>query len=109
MYFLTGINTKYLWNIPKEKYFALFRIPNLFIKSFVNPLAGIALTFPYILFNSFLFEVIFLFNLLSLLLKSVFFMELEILFWLATFSCGNLVAKLSNVNLLNSWVVIYWS
>ena len=53
MYFLAGINTKWFWNIPEEKYFSSLRILNLFIKSFVNPFVDIALTFFDSLFNSF--------------------------------------------------------
>ena len=45
MYFLIGINTKKISNIPKEKYFAPLWMLNLFIRYFVNPFADIALTF----------------------------------------------------------------
>ena len=62
MYFLAGINTKQFWNIPEEKFFALLRILNLFIKSFVNPFVDVALTLFDISFNSFLFEVTFSFK-----------------------------------------------
>ena len=44
-YFLSGINAKFFWNIPKEKYFAPLIILNLFIKSFVNPFVDIAFKF----------------------------------------------------------------
>ena len=69
MYFLAGINTKYLWNIPEEKYFAPFRVLTLFIKSFVNPFVDIALTFFDISFNSLLFDITFF----SLLWKCRFY------------------------------------
>ena len=69
MYFLVGIDTKYSWNIPEEKYIAPLRIVNLFIKSFVNPFVDITLDFFDSSFNSFLFEV----ALITLLSKSVFF------------------------------------
>ena len=68
MYFLAGIDTKYFWNIPEEKYIAPLRILNLFIKSFVNPFVDTTLIFFDSSFNSFLFEVTFI-----LLSKSVFF------------------------------------
>ena len=45
MYFLVRISTKWIWNIPKEKYFTPLRILNLSIKSFVNPFVDIALVF----------------------------------------------------------------
>ena len=69
MYFLAGIDTKYFWNIPEEKYIAPLRILNLFMKSFVNPFVDITLIFFDSSFNSFLFEV----TLFILLSKSVFF------------------------------------
>ena len=53
MYFLAGINTKQIWNIPEEKYFAPLRI---LFKSFVNPFIDIAVTFNDSSFNSFLFK-----------------------------------------------------
>ena len=89
-------------NIPEEKYFAPLRILNLFIKPFVNPFVDVALAFFDSSFNSFLFEVTFLFNFFSLSLKSVFFTKLAISILLAKFVCANLAVKLSNVILLNS-------
>ena len=109
MHFLSGTNTKQLWNIPEEKHFASFRILNLLIKSFVNPFVDIALTCFDTSFNAFLFEVTFLFKFFSLSPKSVFFTKLTISFLLAKFVCANLGAKCSDVNLLNSGVVIYLS
>ena len=54
-----------------------------------------------------LFEVGFLLKSFSLSLKSVFFTKLAISFLLNKFTCVNLAEKISDVNLLNSWVVIY--
>ena len=71
----------------------------------VNPLVDIALTFFDSSFNSFLFHV----TSFSLLLESVFFTKLAISFLLAKFTCFNLALKFSDVNLLNSGVVIYLS
>ena len=85
-----------MWNIPEEKYFPALRILNLFIKSFVNPFVDMALTFFDSLFNSFLS-------------KSAFFTKLARSFFLAKCACFSLAVKFSNVNLLNSWVVIYLS
>ena len=45
MYFFAGITSKYFQNIPEEKYIALLRILNLFIKFFVNRFVDIVLTF----------------------------------------------------------------
>ena len=98
MYFLADINTKQFWNIPEKRYFAPLRIPNLFIKSFVNSFDHIALTFFDSSFNSFLFDVTFF----SLWSKSVFFTKLAILFLLAKFACFSLAVKFFDVNLLNS-------
>ena len=56
-----------------------------------------------------LFEVTFLFKFFSLSSKSVFFMKLAISFLLAKFAGANLAAKFPDVNLLNSWVVIFLS
>ena len=53
--------------------------------------------------NSFLFEVIFF----SLLSKFLFFTKLAICFSLAKFSCLSLAVECSDVDLFNSWVVIY--
>ena len=75
------------------------------MKSFVNPSADIALTFLDSLFNSFLLDVISF----SLLLKFDLFTKLAISLLLAKFACLSLAAKLSDVNLLNSGVVIYLS
>ena len=47
-YFLVAINTKWSWNILKENYSAPLRLLNLSIKSFVNPLTDIALTFSIV-------------------------------------------------------------
>ena len=69
MYFLAGINTKWFWKIPKEKYFTPLKIIDLFVKSFLNPLVDIALTCsdsPLILYGFF-----------SLLSKSIFFYEIS--------------------------------
>ena len=59
-----------------------------------------------------LFEVIFLFNFFSLLLKSFLFAMLAISVLLPKFACFSLAAKFSDVKVLNSEVVIYlllWS
>ena len=105
MYFLAGINIKYIWNIPEQNYFTPLRILNLFSKSFVNPFVDIALTFFDSSFNSFLFEVTFyIFS-----SKSVFFTKAEISFLIAKFACANLAVKFSAINLLNSGVAIYLS
>ena len=71
MYFFAGVNTKKFLNILEEKYFAPLRILNLFIKSFVNSLVDVTLTFSDSSFNSFLFDVTFF----SLLSKYLFFKE----------------------------------
>ena len=83
--------------------FAPLRILNLFIKSFVNSFVNIALTFFHRSFNSFLFEV------RSLLSKSVFLKRLGISLSLTKFACTNLAEKCCPDNLLNSWVVVYLS
>ena len=57
MYFLAGINTKWFWSIPKEKYFAPLIILNLSIKSFANHYVDIVLAFFDSSFNAFLFDV----------------------------------------------------
>ena len=44
MYFLVGINTKELWDIPEEKYFVPLRILYQFIKSLVSPFLDITST-----------------------------------------------------------------
>ena len=56
-----------------------------------------------------LFEVNFLFKFFSLSSKSVFFIKAAISFLLTKYPCVNLAGKLSDANLLNSWVVIYLS
>ena len=56
-----------------------------------------------------LFELILLLKFGSLLSKSVLFTKLTILLLLAKFACFNLAVIFSNVNLLNSGVVIYLS
>ena len=76
--------------------FAPLRILNLFIKSFVNSFVNIALTFFHRSFNSFLFEV------RSLLSKSVFLKRLGISLLLTKFACTNLAEKCCPDNLLNS-------
>ena len=105
MYFLASINTEKFWKIPEEKYIASLRILNLPVKSLVNPLVDIALTFFDSSFNSFLFDV----TSFSLLSKSVFFKKLAISILLAKFALFNLKSKIAAVNLLNSGVVIYSS
>ena len=105
MYFLVGINTKQFWNIPEEKYFVPFRILNLFIISFVNHFVDIALTFFDSSFSSFLFDVTFF----NLFLKSVLFTKIAISLLLVKFACFNLAVKISDVNLLNSGIVIHLS
>ena len=108
-YLLAGINTNWFWSIPEEKYFAPLRILNLLIKSFVNRFVDIALIFFDSSFNSFIFEITFLFNFFSLSSKSVFSKKLVKSFLLANFSCANCSVNFSDINLLNSWVVIYLS
>ena len=116
MYFLAGINTKDLWNIPDKKYFATLNVLYTFIKSLVSPFVVIDLIFFDSRFNSFsastcfvLFEVKFLFNFFSWSSKHVFFTKLAISILLAKFACANLEGIFAHVNLLNSWVVIYLS
>ena len=106
-YFLTGINTKSFWNIPKEKYFAPLRILDLFIKSLsdVNSFVDIALNFFDSSLNSFLFDV----TPFSLLSKSVSFTKLAISLLLAKFAHFNLKSKIYATKLLNSGLVIYLS
>ena len=105
MFFLIGINTKTISNIPKEKYFAPFWMLNLFIRSFVNPFADIALTF--LIVHLIHFHMNFDTTSFSLLSKSVLFTKPAISLLLNKFACLNLAVKLSDVNLLNSGVVIY--
>ena len=105
MYFIAGINTKQFWNIPEEELFARLRILNLSIRSFVNAFVDIALTFFDSSLNSFLFDV----TSFSLWTKSVFFTKLAISLLLAKFACDNFAVIFFDVNLLNSWVVIYLS
>ena len=85
-----------------KKYFAPLITLNLSVKLFVNPFVDIALTFFASSFNSFLFDVTF-FTWLS---KSVLFTKSLLL---AKFTCFNIAAKFSAVNLLNSGVAIYSS
>ena len=96
------VPVKYLmyWNIPEE-FFAPLRILNLSMKSFVNPFVDVALTFFNSLFNSFLFDV----TSFSLLSKPALFTKLAISLLLSKFTCFNLEAKVSAVNLLHSGVV----
>ena len=74
MYSLAGINTKELCNFPEKKDFALLRVLNLFIKSFVNPFVDIALNF-LIVYSIHFYEISFtkypfcLLNLLVLVLQ----------------------------------------
>ena len=89
----------------KRKIFCPLIILNLFIKSFVIPFVDIALSFFDSLFNSFSFDV----KLFTLLSKSVLFRKLAISPLLDKFACFNLAAKYSDVNWLNSEVVIYLS
>ena len=77
-------NTKFIFQIS-FKSFSLYCI-NFFDNSF----------------NLFLFEVTFS----RLLSKFVFFTKLDILLLLAKFVFANLVWRLSDINLLKSWVVI---
>ena len=105
IYLLAGINAKQNSNIPKEKYFTVLRMLNLFVESFVNLFVDTALNFLDKLFNSFLFNVISF----SLLSKSVFFTKLAVSLLLAKYCGFSLAVKLSNVNLLYSWLVIYLS
>ena len=105
MYFLAGINTEKFRNILEEKYFALLRILNLFLQSFVNTFFDIVLTFFNSSFTSFLFDV----TSFSLLSKSAFLAKLAISFLPATFACFSLTVKFSDVDLTNYWVVIYLS
>ena len=67
----------------------------------------IDLTFFDSSLNSFLFEITFF----SLSSKSVFFTKLAISILIVEFVSANLAQKISDVNLLNSWSVIYssWS
>ena len=60
MYFLAGITTEWIWNIPQEKHFSTSIIINLF-----NLFFDIALSVFKSLFNSFSFDV----TSFSLLLK----------------------------------------
>ena len=78
--FFTDVNTIWFCNIPEEKYFLSLRILYLFIRPFVSLFLDIASTFSDRLFDLFLtstcfalFEVTFLFKVISLSLKSVFF------------------------------------
>ena len=82
-----------------------FRILNLLIKSFFNPFVDIALTFFDTLFNSFLFDA----TSFNLLLKSVSFTKLAILFLLAKFAYFSLASKFSNAILINSGEIMYLS
>ena len=78
---------------------------NLFIRSFVNPFADIALTF--LIVHLIHFHMNFDTTSFSLLSKSVLFTKPAISLLLNKFACLNLAVKLSDVNLLNSGVVIY--
>ena len=100
---LAGINANQNSNTPKEKYFTVLRMLNLFVESFANLFVDIALTFLDNLFNSFLFNVVSF----SLLSKSAFFTKLAISLLLAKYCGFSLAVKLSNVNLVYSWLVIY--
>ena len=85
----------------------------MFIKSFVNSLVDISLTFSDWSFSffrplnlSFYLKQPFLLRFFSLSSKSVFFKKSTISAIVASFACANLAANLSAVNLLNSRVVI---
>ena len=92
-----------------------------FIKSFANPFVDNGLTSSDLTFfwlNSLkfwkstcfvLFEVTFLFKLLSSSSNFFFLMKLAISLLLAKFACSNLIVKFFDVNLINSWVVIFLS
>ena len=73
------------------------------MKSFLNLFHDNDLTFCDNSFNSFFFEVTFF----SLLSTSVFFTKLAI--WNYESACFSLAVKISDVNSLNSWGVIYLS
>ena len=73
------------------------------MKSFLNLFHDNDLTFCDNSFNSFFFKVTFF----SLLSKSVFFTKLAI--WNYEIACFSLAVKISDVNSLNTWVVIYLS
>ena len=103
--FLAAINTKLFWNSLEEKYFVPLRILYPFIKTFFESSFNLFSITTCVV----LFKVICLFKFVSLSSKSVFFMKLAISLLLAKFTCTNLAANLSDVNLLNSWVVIYLS
>ena len=106
---------KWFCNVPGEKYLASLRSLYSFIKYFVC----IALTLFDSSFNSFstsscfvLFQIILLLKVNSLLSKSILLTKLAIQLLLAKFACFNLAAKFSDVNLLNSGIIIYlllWS
>ena len=100
---LAGINANQNSNTPKEKYVTVLRMLNLFVESFANLFVDIALTFLDNLFNSLLFNVVSF----SLLSKSAFFTKLAISLLLAKYCGFSLAVKLSNVNLVYSWLVIY--
>ena len=85
--------------LPSKKSYPVFDIcVTAYVKSVIFYLAS---TY-YVLF-----EVTFLFKLTSLSSKSVFLRKAEISFLLAKFACANLTAKSCDVNLLNSWILIY--
>ena len=107
-----SIIVNYSW----RKFFCAIKKFISFIKFFVSAFIDIASTFFDSSFHSFsrskcftLFEVTLSFKFFSLSIKSVFFTKLEISFLLAKFAYANLAEKLSDVNSLNSWVVIYLS
>ena len=80
----------------------------IFFQLFFSRSSSLVLTYVYLV----LFEVTFLFNFFSLSPRSVFFTKSVILgisVLSAKLACANLAAKFSDVNLLNSWEVIYLS
>ena len=93
-----------MFYIPEVKYFAPLINWYIFIKFFANIFVNIILTFSDSWFNSsecfVLFEVIFLFNFFSLLLKSVSFTKSAISGFVAKFACFNIAVKFSTVQLL---------
>ena len=78
----------------EEKYLSPLIILKLYVKSFVNYFADIALTFSDGFLNSFLFEVTFLFQFFSLISKSVFLTKLKISFLLTKLVYANVYSKI---------------
>ena len=118
MYFLANINTKQIWNYSSRKFFAPLRILYPFVKSLLSPLVGIASTFFDSSYKSFstspcfiLFKLRFLFIFSSLSSNSIFFYEIRSIIFACQIRLCYSCRKISDVNLLTSWVVIYllWS